>query len=465
MPRTKLPSPREAHEAAVSACVPASSSVAWWLWLAILTPLLCFLASVVALKSWSTSIHEAARSITTNGSPSVAYLATALDDAQRIERRTMLARPEALPVDRGVIAELEEDFDRAVAAELATPNYPGEAEASRVMRERSAAFFAAVADLLAGEDSGRAPDAAARDRVERTGDALFTAIRAVIGINEHAVETAGRQIDELQGRSALRDALALICVLAGTALGIGGARRYLLAAKLRSRLDAERAAELDIFAGRVAHDLCSPLQAIQMRAWLGARAQTPEGSQCALAHIGEQTQRMKGIIDALLAFARAAAHPDPSSRSDVTAVVTGVVTEAQLPAAEAQIELVVEPLPAATVACDPSVLAIILSNLVRNAIKYIGGGSQGVRRITVRERFQDRSLLLEVEDTGPGLPPGAEARVFDPFVRVAGPRAPDGIGLGLATVKRLVEANQGEVGVESQPGHGCCFWFTLPLAA
>jgi signal transduction histidine kinase len=287
----------------------------------------------------------------------------------------------------------------------------------------------------------------------------------VIDINERAVETAGRQIEELQRRSDLRDALALICVLAGTVLGLGGARRYFLAAKLRSRLDAERAAELDIFAGRVAHDLRSPLQAIQMRAWLGARAPTPEGAQSALGHIDEQTQRMKGIIDALLAFARAAAHPDPSSRSDVTAVVAEVVTEAQLPAAEAQIELVVEPLPAATVACDPSVLAVILSNLVRNAIKYVGGGSEGVRRITLRERFQDRSLLLEVEDTGPGLPPGAEVRVFDPFVRGAELRAPDGIGLGLATVKRLVEANRGKVGVESHPGHGCCFWFTLPLAA
>jgi signal transduction histidine kinase len=141
----------------------------------------------------------------------------------------------------------------------------------------------------------------------------------VIDINEREVEAAGRQIEELQRRSDLRDALALICVLAGTVLGLGGARRYFLAAKLRSRLDAERAAELDIFAGRVAHDLRSPLQAIQMRAWLGARAPTPEGAQSALAHIDEQTQRMKGIIDALLAFARAAAHPDPSSRSDEAA--------------------------------------------------------------------------------------------------------------------------------------------------
>ena len=55
--------------------------------------------------------------------------------------------------------------------------------------------------------------------------------------------------------------------------------------------------------------------------------------------------------------------------------------------------------------------------------------------------------------------------MFDPFVRLQTSRCGDGIGLGLATVKRLVEANRGTLGVVSRPGDGCCFWFTLPLAA
>ncbi len=128
--------------------------------------------------------------------------------------------------------------------------------------------------------------------------------------------------------------------------------------------------------------------------------------------------------------------------------------------------ILVEAFPAASVACEPGVLAVILSNLVRNAIKFTGDESRPVRRVTLRGRAGNQHLRLEVEDTGPGIPPAAAARIFEPFVRLkqAGDAARVGIGLGLATVKRFVEANGGKVGVETWPGQGCCFWVTLPLA-
>jgi signal transduction histidine kinase len=116
------------------------------------------------------------------------------------------------------------------------------------------------------------------------------------------------------------------------------------------------------------------------------------------------------------------------------------------------------------VACDPSMLAVMLSNLVRNAIKYMGEGDEGDRRITLRGHPRGTSMRLEVEDTGPGIPPGTEATVFEPFVRLSsGAAGASGVGLGLATVKRLVEAHGGRVGVTARPGGGCRFWFTLPL--
>jgi signal transduction histidine kinase len=117
------------------------------------------------------------------------------------------------------------------------------------------------------------------------------------------------------------------------------------------------------------------------------------------------------------------------------------------------------------VACDPTVLAVVLLNLVGNAIKYIGGGISPERRIWVRSRVLGALLRFEVEDTGPGLPPGSEARAFDLFERLdAASSGKEGVGLGLATVKRIVEAHDGEVGVESRPGRGSSFWFTLRLA-
>lgn len=71
-------------------------------------------------------------------------------------------------------------------------------------------------------------------------------------------------------------------------------------------------------------------------------------------------------------------------------------------------------------------------------------------------------VRFEVEDTGPGLPPGLEPLVFEPYVR--GHKTGAGIGLGLATVRRITEAHGGEVGVFANKERGCTFWFELPCA-
>jgi signal transduction histidine kinase len=68
-----------------------------------------------------------------------------------------------------------------------------------------------------------------------------------------------------------------------------------------------------------------------------------------------------------------------------------------------------------------------------------------------------------VDDTGPGVPREIEAKLFEPFVR--GTSAVPGAGLGLATVKKLVEAHRGHVGCKSAPGSGSTFWFDLPRGA
>jgi signal transduction histidine kinase len=104
-------------------------------------------------------------------------------------------------------------------------------------------------------------------------------------------------------------------------------------------------------------------------------------------------------------------------------------------------------------------LASVLSNLVRNAVKYMG--DRGERRVTVRVMAQDEQARVEIEDTGPGLSPGIEEHVFEPYVRAPENIQP-GLGLGLSTVRRFVEAHGGRVGVHSFPGRGCVFWFELP---
>jgi signal transduction histidine kinase len=106
---------------------------------------------------------------------------------------------------------------------------------------------------------------------------------------------------------------------------------------------------------------------------------------------------------------------------------------------------------------------IVLSNLVRNAIKYLGDASQRV--VTLRVRPRRSSILIEVEDSGPGIPAELGDRIFDPYIR--GRRASatrPGIGLGLATVKRLVTAHGGTLGQRRGALGGALFWFEVPDA-
>jgi len=103
----------------------------------------------------------------------------------------------------------------------------------------------------------------------------------------------------------------------------------------------------------------------------------------------------------------------------------------------------------------------VLSNLLRNAIKHMGNSAR--RKVDVRFEPRHDRVRFEVEDTGPGLPPELVRHAFDPYVRGAGTSVP-GLGLGLATVRRLVEGHNGRYGVTSAPGEGALFWFELPAA-
>jgi len=107
-------------------------------------------------------------------------------------------------------------------------------------------------------------------------------------------------------------------------------------------------------------------------------------------------------------------------------------------------------------------MLVVIHNLVRNAIKYIGDGPR--RLVITRAVVAAESVRLSVQDSGPGLPPGMEQAVFAPYVRAPGTHAP-GIGLGLATVKRIVESRRGRVGAWSEPRKGPTFWLDLPRAS
>jgi len=113
------------------------------------------------------------------------------------------------------------------------------------------------------------------------------------------------------------------------------------------------------------------------------------------------------------------------------------------------------------VAASRGVVISILTNLVQNAIKCLR--EMPDRRIWVELHDDHDRVRVEVCDTGPGVPPDLERRIFEPYFRVRHDMT--GLGLGLATVKRLVEAHSGHVGVRSRREGGAVFWFELPRRA
>jgi signal transduction histidine kinase len=166
------------------------------------------------------------------------------------------------------------------------------------------------------------------------------------------------------------------------------------------------------------------------------------------------------IVDGLLTFARSGAKPAPGARAGVRAAIADVVENAQ-PAADAkEIAIRIDPFDDAEVACTRGALDSILSNLIGNAIQNSPASSGCTVTIAARDRGD--SMRVEVADTGDGLPPNVERAIFEPYYRAR--RGGGGLGLGLATVKRLVDAHGGTVGVRRNVERGCTFWFDLPKA-
>jgi two-component system, NtrC family, sensor histidine kinase KinB len=109
---------------------------------------------------------------------------------------------------------------------------------------------------------------------------------------------------------------------------------------------------------------------------------------------------------------------------------------------------------------DAKRLQHVMSNLLSNALRFTGPGGT----VSVNAEAESRMVRFAVTDTGTGIAADDVNRVFEPFYRAPGQGKPSGIGLGLAIVKEIIKTHGGSVGVDSTPGKGSTFWFTLPQA-
>lgn len=427
-----------------------------------------FIGATAYTQNRLARLDSLSSTLETNAIPSVDLLSRAalrltrlgdlLDDIATKESR----RTEALRLASVELRALEAD----VATYLRLPPLPGERAFWAAVRNSVRRAVEDVQSALAFESrrepASRPPDWALLDEEV---DAAVQSVVATLQYDMKQSETlAGdiRNVRTATGRMIIQlDAAATAIALIAVVIAYRASRRHDDLQQEHGALLAARVTELDRFAGRVAHDVLSPLGTIATALPLLSRSAGAD-EQTYIDRSRRALQRVEQLVDGLLTFARSGARPDPASTCSVDAALANVVADCAEAAREKGIDLILETDPSLQALCTVGVITSITQNLVRNAIKYMGSGE--VRRVVVRGRARGAAIRIEVEDTGPGIPVEARKMVFEPFVRGADEPA-GGIGLGLATVKRLVEAHRGAVGLQSTVGAGSLFWVELPIAA
>lgn len=227
----------------------------------------------------------------------------------------------------------------------------------------------------------------------------------------------------------------------------------------RARTELERSNQvLTAFAGQVAHDLRNPLSAVKMSLeLLEDQMASPELDGDTLAYVASRAnsgaERMQSLIDDLLAYARVGGQMK-RERVDLAAVMEDVRSDLSVPLADTDLQ--VGDLP--VVEGDPVQLRAVLQNLVANSAKFTPPGEQA--RIEVRGTGQGDVWRIEVVDHGLGVPEEDRERVFAPLARAHDDV--EGHGIGLATVRRIIDAHRGRIGIEETPGGGATVWVELP---
>jgi signal transduction histidine kinase len=275
----------------------------------------------------------------------------------------------------------------------------------------------------------------------------------------HAREAVVR-VQEMRRTTSI---LALLLVVGAIATAVISGLGAWVTVRRYSRFVERRADELEQFAGRIAHDVVSPLAGTKLAIGFSEKRVDDEDTKTMLRRGSEALTRAQKIVEALLAFARAGAQANPDDRANGKQVVLDVLEHCSREARRAGVMLRAARCEAVDVCCSPGVLTSILSNLGANAIKYMGSSKE--RIVTFSNYLDGHGVRFEVQDTGPGIDTDTERDIFLPHVRGSNASEANGIGLGLATVKRLVEAHGGRVGFHSKLGHGTTFWVELHAAS
>jgi PAS domain S-box-containing protein len=238
-------------------------------------------------------------------------------------------------------------------------------------------------------------------------------------------------------------------------------------ADITDRQEYERKLEasnerLEQFAYAASHDLQEPLRMVSSYLQLLERRygdELGEDGEEFLAFAVDGAERMKAMIEALLAYSRVETRGDPFEPVDLEPLLEDVLADLQLHIDESDAAVTAGSLP--TVEGDASQLRQVFQNLLDNAVEYSGDDPPRIRLEAERSGTQ---WVVSVEDEGIGIDPDDQNRVFEVFQRLHSHEEHEGTGIGLALCRRIIERHGGDIWVESESGEGSTFYFTLPAA-
>lgn len=226
--------------------------------------------------------------------------------------------------------------------------------------------------------------------------------------------------------------------------------------------DLERSnQELEQFAYVASHDLQEPLRMITSYVkllQLRYKDKLDDDANDFINYAFDGATRMQMLINDLLAFSRVSTRGNPFELTDSGTVLEQTLTGLKMAVEDIGALITHDPLP--VVMADASQLAQVLQNLISNAIKFHGDDPLEVHISAERQRDD---WVFSVKDNGIGIEPQYFGRIFVIFQRLHGRTEYPGTGIGLAVSKRIVERHGGRIWLESEPGKGSTFYFTIPV--
>lgn len=275
----------------------------------------------------------------------------------------------------------------------------------------------------------------------------FLATRALAPIDNITKTADAISTEDLSARLPLPDTEDEVSRLAGTFNN--------MLARLENGFKRERQ-----FTADASHELRTPLTAMQAILSVVREGERPAAEyHQALDDLADETNRMRGLVEDLLSLARGeeglALHPEPL---DLSALLSDVADSLR-PLAQAKGLALTTQLPSRLpFTGDMDTLIRLFVNLLDNSIKYTKEGG-----IVVGTKVETEHVLVEISDTGIGIPQEHLARIFERFYRVESARSSAGTGLGLAIAHQIVLAHGGNISVESTFGVGTTFTVILPF--